>query len=73
MDANELASRFGYHPPSTPDVVEAHELVRRLFGNLAETLNKLIPDGRSKAQAMTALDDGCMYANAAIARSQLGS
>lgn len=73
MQQSELDRRFGYHPPLSPDVIKAHETVRDLCRDLSETLNKLLVDGREKAQAMTALDDVCIYSNASIARTQLQS
>jgi hypothetical protein len=71
MDQQELARRFEYHPPSTPEVASAHEQVRASLLSVAGFLNRLLPDGREKAMAMTALDDACMYANACVARTQL--
>lgn len=71
MDAVELGRRFAYHPPSTEEVVELHESMRRTFGNLAEWLDEKLPDCREKSLLMTKLDEACMYANATIARTQL--
>jgi len=73
MDAEELANWFAYHPPSTDDVVKAHEWVRSTIGSVAQELNATLPEGREKAMALRALDDACMYANASIARTQLQS
>jgi signal recognition particle subunit SEC65 len=72
MDGREIARRFAYHPPSTDEVIKAHEQVRRECAALAESLNALLPDGREKAKAMNRLDEVAMYANASIARTQLG-
>lgn len=71
MDPGELDHRFQLHSPSSPEVIAAHEEVRAEFARLADRLNTLLPDGREKSMVMTALDDGCMYANACIARTQL--
>lgn len=74
MDERQLRARFEHHPPSSDRVVMAHEEVRRRFTDLALWLNEVLPDGLlggEKDRAMAALDDGCMHANACIARTQL--
>ncbi len=71
MDAEAIAHRFGYHPPSTPQVIAAHERVRRELAALAASMNELLPDCREKAKTMNRLDEAAMFANAAIARTQM--
>jgi hypothetical protein len=70
MDRKQLMEWFGYHPPSTPEVIAAHEAVRARIGSLTDWINDLLPDGREKSMALTDLDNAAMHANAAIARAQ---
>lgn len=71
MDHNELMHRFDYHPPSTDKVIAAHEQARELFKNLAGHFNTVLPDGREKSLAFTALEEALFWVNASIARTQL--
>lgn len=68
IDPDQLAHRFAYHPPADADTAELHATVRREAGDFASLLNQLLPDGREKALAFTALEESMMWANAAIAR-----
>lgn len=68
MDSSEIASRFAFHPATTADRKADHELVRELAGNLANALNKHLPEGREKAVVMTKLEEVMFWGNAAIAR-----
>jgi hypothetical protein len=70
----EIAHRFAYHPPKNEAAVKAHEKVRALLGDLAQTLDELLPADRPREKALTQthLEDAMMWANAAIARSRLG-
>lgn len=70
MDSAELAHRFNYHPPRTPDVAHAHESVREQCTQLAAFLNSALPDGREKALAITKIEEAMFWANASIARQQ---
>lgn len=70
IDRKEIASRFGYHQPSTPDVREKHERVRAGCCDLAFELVDLAPESRELSLALTNLDQVCMWANAAVARHQ---
>lgn len=68
MEPIELHNRFKYHAPDS-DKVLLHEDVREFFGNLAVTMNRILPEGREKALVMTKLEEGMMWSNAAIARN----
>lgn len=68
MDPAELAHRHAYHQPKDDATRAAHELVRELTGNLAATLNEVLPEGREKSLALTHVDYAQWAANAAIAR-----
>jgi len=63
----DIENRFSYHPASTPERVAAHEAVRAACKTLAHLLDGLVPNGRHKALAMTALEETMHWANAAIA------
>jgi hypothetical protein len=63
----ELRERFGYHP-ATPDTGPKHDSVRQLCLGLAFQLDGLVPDGRDKSLALTALEEVMHWANAAIAK-----
>jgi len=63
----DIENRFSYHPATTPERVAAHEAVRSACKTLAHMLDGLVPDGRHKALAMTALEETMHWANAAIA------
>jgi hypothetical protein len=65
-----LRNWFAYHPPSTPDIVVAHEFVRERYGSLAQYMNSLLPEGPDKTVALRAIRDASMQANAAIACAQ---
>jgi hypothetical protein len=69
MDLNETLDRFAYHPADTVERVEAHQLVRGLFAELAEELHEVLAwgDSREKSLAFTALQEAAMWANAHVA------
>lgn len=58
------------HPPKTPDVGECMDEVRWSARMFAEALCENCPSSRELSMALTALEDSCMYAIAAIARNQ---
>lgn len=67
MKYQEIERRFTYWAPGErqeADHVEARAEAKRL----AHTLNSLLPDGREKSLALTAIEECLMWANAAIAR-----
>lgn len=71
MTSTPIAQRFAYHPPSTAEVVAAHERVRATCLRAAQEFSSLVPACREAELAIEALDLACMHANAAIARTQL--
>lgn len=60
-----------YHPPSSPEVIAAHQRVRVLVADLGHELIDLCPEGRDLSLALTAAEDVMHWANAAIAKTQL--
>jgi hypothetical protein len=71
VNSDELARWFAHHPPSDAVIRYAHEQVRVHGHRFASWLNELLPDSREKSQALTAVDNAVMHANACIARSQV--
>jgi hypothetical protein len=62
----ELRSRYSFHKIDADGVTKMKN-IRRYVKNLAEAIDMLCPDGRSKATALTHLDAVMTSANAAIA------
>jgi hypothetical protein len=70
MNSAELAERFAYHPPSSADIVAAHEQIRTHVHELAKWINALLIEGDAKTKSLDALDLAAMHANASVARYQ---
>ena len=70
MDALDIERRFSYHPPSNSVVSANHSAVRTQLLSAAMFLNKVLPEGREKSLAITALEECMMWGTAAIARNQ---
>lgn len=65
----EIRSRFRFYPADTQEKQALHASVRLRCGDLAEILNRQLPEGREKALAFTNLEQVMFWANAAVARS----
>lgn len=65
-----LDSWFAHHPPVSPDVVEAHVIIRKEFRALAGTLSNLLPECPDKTVALRALREAMYHANACVAVQQ---
>lgn len=65
---DELSNRFAYHPPSGPEVAEAHEELREAAYALAATVKRLVPPGQERYTALTKCEEAMMWGNAGIAR-----
>lgn len=65
----DVRRRFTYHPPHG-DQQPRYELLRARFRDLAELILQTVPPGREQALALTQLEQGCMWANAGIARGE---
>ena len=70
MPTPDMEHRFGYHPPSSEEIVHQHQLVRQEMLLAADLFENMLPDGREKSLAITKLEEAMFWANAAIARSQ---
>ncbi|MCA9655701.1 MAG: hypothetical protein KC501_37675 [Myxococcales bacterium] len=65
--SDELVRRFTYHPP-VDGAVDKFKRIRGLALVLAAEIERLVPNGREKANATTAVEEAVMWANAGIAR-----
>ena len=66
---DELAHRFQFHPADSENKQQAHERVRDVLLNAAETLVQVTgPMSREQSLAITKLEEAMFWANAAIAR-----
>lgn len=63
-----IENDFTYHPP-TDEMIPYFEAVRRDARSLAHLIDTVVPDGREKSLALTALEQAVMWANAGIARA----
>lgn len=62
----DLQNRFGYHK-ANDKTIPMHQEVRGMFLDMAEALNSLLPEGREKSLAFTALQEAAMWSNASVA------
>lgn len=74
--AQVIEQRFGYHPPSTPDVATAHEKGRQLFSDVTKELvavaGVVAPgETRELSLVVTKLEEAAMWFHAHVARNQV--
>jgi len=69
IDADELAVRFTYHPPSG-DQPRRFMNIRDEGLRFADLIVGSTPDCREQALAITKIEEAIMWANAAIARRE---
>ena len=69
MTNDEIDKRFDHHPP-TGEKIGLHAKTRVAFKELAHVVN-MLPASREQSLALTALEEGLMWANAAIARNPI--
>jgi dihydroorotase-like cyclic amidohydrolase len=67
MDADDLANRFTYHPP-TGDQRHRYELIRDYAHGLVSLISNHCPDSDERDNAIDRVDEAIMWANASIAR-----
>lgn len=70
ISEQELNRRFDFHPATTPERGEQHELVRAAVKTAAAALIDLVPAGRELATALTKLEEAMFWGNAGVARQQ---
>ncbi|QFG08855.1 hypothetical protein PBI_MALAGASYROSE_5 [Mycobacterium phage MalagasyRose] len=63
----DIEHRFSYHPATTDERRAQHEAVRDACKRLAHALDRLVPVGRQKSLALTAVEEAMHWANAAVA------
>lgn len=68
LTPDEIHNRYHYHA-STPAARVMHDHFNTLLENVAEDIEKNVPDGRAKALAHTKLEETKMWVNAAIAQN----
>jgi hypothetical protein len=66
----EIIERFRYKEPSDTVIVDAHDLVREEFKELALKMNDILPEGREKALVLTRIEEAMHWANSSIALNQ---
>ena len=69
IDADELAIRFTYHPP-TGTQPDRYREIRDTAARFADLIVTSTPTSREQALALTSLEQAVMWANAAIARRE---
>lgn len=62
----EINNRFGYHRADATSAPK-HAKVRNIFETAANEIDDLIPAGRDKSLALTALQEAMHWSNSAIA------
>lgn len=69
-ELNELKHRFGYHPPTTSDVISDHENSRKDAYNFVYFGIQRFPAsaGREKALFITKVEEALFWLNAGIDR-----
>lgn len=60
-----MRKEYAYHAPS-PGVVEKMGTIREAFSDLAATIDRLVPAGRERSLAHTAIEGGAMWAMKAL-------
>lgn len=70
-NADRIDRDVTLHPPATAEIGDRMSKVRSAVRDLANTIDELVPDGREKSMAFTALiDETLPHAIAGIARNQ---
>ncbi|AXH70453.1 hypothetical protein HOT75_gp066 [Gordonia phage Daredevil] len=65
-----LAGRFDYHPATTIERRNDHDMVRLGAKQFATVVSTYCPEGRELSLALTKIEEAMMFANAAIARQK---
>jgi hypothetical protein len=65
----DLSNRFTYHPP-TDGQAERYTEIRKAAHDLALLVQRHTPGSREQSLALTKIEEGVFWANAAIARNE---
>lgn len=68
MDREQIETNFTYHPPRESQR-QNHLMLRARAKELALLIDRLCPDSREKALALTQLEQCLMWANASLVRN----
>ena len=63
----DIDHRFAVHCATAPERIAQHEAVLDACKKLAHALDRIVPPGRHKALAQTAVEDAMHWATAAVA------
>lgn len=70
----ELRNRFTYHPPKVElDQISKYEEIRSSGLAFARFLLIMTPESREQSLAITKLEESMFWANAAVARNEVGA
>jgi hypothetical protein len=67
-DLDRVRHNLSYHSP-TREVQDVMALLRQKLITTADQICTLVPAGRERSMALTAIEDACMYAIAGLARA----
>lgn len=67
IDAKEIEKRFTHHAPDLERAL-THGDIRQMYRDFANEIVAMMPDGREKSLAFTALEESSFWAHAAVAR-----
>lgn len=69
LSRDELAHRFQFHPADSDNKKDAHQRVRDVLFEAADTIVEITgAESREQSLAVTKLEEAMFWANAAIAR-----
>jgi len=71
VNAEDLNSRFKFHPATGPGRAAQHDDLRQACRTFASIIDELVPDGREKNLAVAKLEEVMFWGNAGIARQVL--
>ena len=63
----DIEHRLSHHAPPNAERIAQHDAVRDACKRLAHALDRIVPPGRHKALAQTAVEEAMHWATAAVA------
>lgn len=70
LGKDEIKNRFGFHKAAIEGqhaTAMKHSLIRAMYCEFVEKLDKMLPDGRNKDLAFDQLEDASMWTHKSIA------